>query len=60
VCEYVAATRGTESLWRLMRTFTRERDDVVSDADAAAVVRRELGVAPSRLVADTLAWIAAG
>ena len=58
VCSYLAATRGTSTLWSLMRAFARAR--VVSVAEADEVLLAEVGVSTRRLAADARAWALAG
>lgn len=58
VCSYLAATRGTSTLWSLMRAFARAR--VVSVAEVDEVLLAEVGVPTRRLAADARAWALAG
>jgi len=55
VCDYLATTRGPQSLWDLMAAFRAVH--AANAADDDAVLRRELGVDAEQLTADALAWL---
>ncbi|MBL0747212.1 hypothetical protein [Nocardioides baculatus] len=54
VCDYLATTRGPDTLWDLMAAFRATRR-----ADPDRILQRELGVDTEQLTADALAWTGA-
>jgi hypothetical protein len=53
VCDYLATTRGPDTLWDLMAAFRASK----GFADTDGVLEREVGVDADQLTADALAWL---
>ncbi len=53
VCDYLATTRGPDTLWDLMAAFRASK----GFADTDGVLEREVGVDAEQLTADALAWL---
>ena len=54
VCDFLAATRGEDVLWDLVRAFRTAR--LSTWAESEGVVRRELGLSTRQLSEQALAW----
>ncbi len=52
VCDYLATTRGPDTLWELMAAFRARKR-----ADTDQVLEREVGVDADQLTTDALAWL---
>lgn len=64
-CTYLAATRGSQSLWDLMDAFTAERPrlgqvEALSAAQVDAVLLREIGLDNQGLALAAVAWALGG
>ncbi|WP_457208126.1 hypothetical protein [Nocardioides sp. P5_C9_2] len=64
-CTYLAATRGTRSLWNLMDAFTAERRRLgqaapLSSRQVDAVLAREIGLDERSLARAAVAWATTG
>jgi hypothetical protein len=55
VCDYLATTRGRDTLWDLMRML-RDDEDLVNMADVDVALTAELGVSQRELYTQALAW----
>ena len=53
VFDYLATTRGPDTLWDLMAAFRASK----GFADTDGVLEREVGVDAEQLTADALAWL---
>lgn len=56
VCDYLASTRGEQTLWDLVGTYDEARPTTVGEVEA--VLDRTIGMTSEELAAATLDWLA--